>query len=54
LYFFDIAGDFHLNDCIAFFGDSLYAAFCEQETKAFTMIDTENALFGVEAEIVLP
>jgi len=53
LHFFDIVGAAHLNDGIVFVGVSLYAALCEHETEEFTMIHAEDALFGVEAKVVL-
>jgi len=52
LYFFDTAGASDLNDCIAFLGVCLYAALCQHETEEFTTIDAEDALFGVQAEVV--
>jgi len=53
LHFFDTVGASHFNDGITFLGISLYAALCEHETKEFTTIDAKDALFGVEAEVVL-
>jgi len=48
-----LLGASHFNDAIAFLGVSLYDALCEHETEEFTTIDAKDALFEVEAEVVL-
>jgi len=54
LHFFDAGWASHLNDRVALFRVSLYAALGQHESKELAMVDTENIFIGNEAEVVLP